>query len=81
MQLKPIMMVENQNLKSLENDKNFERRNHSMLIPESQLRETIYNEPHDLTYSRLHRKFHTGRTGKLLICMTNLMGKISTGVH
>ena len=36
-QLKPIMMVEDQHLEGLQNDENLQWRNQSLLIPESQL--------------------------------------------
>ena len=43
--LKPVMMVEDKHLEGLENDEKFPWRNQSLLIPESQLRETRNPEP------------------------------------
>ena len=63
-QLKPIMMVEDQHLHGLENDEKFRWRNQSLLIPESQLREPReirHTEPEAPIYSQLNRQLQTGR--------------------
>ena len=59
--LKPIMMVEDQHLKGLENDEKFPWRNQNLLIPESQLRETRNPEPDAPIYSQLNRQLRTGQ--------------------
>ena len=43
--LKPIMMVEDQHLEGLENDEKFPSRDQSLLIPESQITETLNPMP------------------------------------
>ena len=59
--LKPIMMVEDQHLEELENDEKFPWRNQSLLMPESQLRETRNPEPDAPIYSQLNRQLRTGQ--------------------
>ena len=58
--LKPIMMVEDHYLEGLENDEKFPWRNNSLLIPESQLKETRNPEPDAPIYSQLNRQLRTG---------------------
>ena len=58
------MMVEDQHLEGLQNDENFQWRNQSLLIPESQLhepRELRYQEPDAPIYAQLNRRLQSGR--------------------
>ena len=55
------MMVEDHYLEGLENDEKFPWRNNSLLIPESQLKETRNPEPDAPIYSQLNRQLRTGQ--------------------
>ena len=59
--LKPVMMVGDQHLEGLDNDEKFPSRNQSLLILESQLRETRNPEPDAPIYSQLNRQLRTGQ--------------------
>ena len=54
--LKPIMVVEDQHLDRVQNDEKFQWRNHSLLLPESQLMEA--REESAPTYAQLNRQVH-----------------------
>ena len=56
-----IVMVEDHYLEGLENDEKFPWRNNSLLIPESQLKETRNPEPDAPIYSQLNRQLRTGQ--------------------
>ena len=55
--LKPIMMVEDQHLGRVQNDKNFQWRNRSLLLPKSHLMETRKEEIAP-TYAHLNQRMH-----------------------
>ena len=75
--LKPVMMVEDQHLEGLENDENFPWRNQSLLIPESQLRETRNPEPDAPIYSQLNRQLRTeqNKTTHLIDMLMNILNR------
>ena len=52
-------MVEDQHLEGLQNDENFQWRDQSLLVPESQLqepRQVWYQEPDATLYAQLNRR-------------------------
>ena len=63
-QRKPIKMIENQHMEGLKNEENFQSRNQSLLIPESQVQETRelrYQEPDAPIYAHLNRRLQSRR--------------------